>query len=145
MAPEVTHDMQLPEVNVTFSEQWWHERCGADFSEQIWIDPILRTERDMAMRRWLYEHFGDVGIGEADPKPKPNIEAYGHRFMSALFGCQIHYENNRPPCEVPLYLNADQMAVLPIPNFETSPVLRKARADAEILTKKYGYCDGIIN
>jgi hypothetical protein len=145
MASDVHADIRLPEVNVTFSEQWWYERSGIDFSERNWTDPILRTERDMAMRRWLHERLGDVGMGEADPKPLPTIEAYGHRFVPALFGCQIRYEKNQAPCEVPLYLNIDQMAELQTPDIDTAPVTCKARSDAEILTKKYGWCNGAIN
>lgn len=145
MASDMSAAIRLPEVNVTFSEQWWYERSGIDFSEHSWTDPILRTERDMAMRRWLYEHFGDAGLGEADPKPMPTIEAYGHRFVPALFGCEVRYAKNQAPCEVPLYLDIEHMGTLEAPDLDTAPVIRKAKADAEVLTKKYGWCDGTIN
>jgi len=135
---------RVPEVNVTFSEQWWHARGGFDFSAEQWQDPILRTERDMAMRRWLYEQFGDVGLGEPDPGPKPTIEAYGHRFVPALFGCEIRYARNQAPCEVPLHLSLEEMAHLRAPDLETSPVIRKARRDGETLRARYGTCDGAI-
>ena len=44
-----------PEVNVSFSEQWWHDRGGFDFSQGSWPDPTLRTERHLPRPRWLYE------------------------------------------------------------------------------------------
>jgi len=136
---------RLPEVNVTFSERWWHVRGGFDFSAQNWLDPLLRTEQDRSMRRWLFEHFGDVGLGEADPQPRPNIEAYGHRFVPALFGCEIRYAEDQAPCEVPLHLDPEAMALLQVPNLETAEVARKARSDAGTLKKRYGSCDGGIN
>ena len=75
----MTDPKHTPPVTIEFSAKWFHTRFGLDFGEKSWRDPILRTEQDCQMRRLLHEAYGELGIGEADPKPRPNVEAYGPR------------------------------------------------------------------
>jgi len=70
----------FPAINFSFAPAWWYHHYGMEFSKSYWQDPIARTERNCDQRRLLFERFGDVGLGEHDPKPQPVAgEAYGHR------------------------------------------------------------------
>jgi len=135
----------FPPVEVTFSPAWWHVKHGMDFSEGAWLDPIRRTELDRERRRLLHERFGDVGLGEQDPPPRPNVEAYGHRFMAALYGCEIRYLPDQDPAAVALPDAAAKMSRLRVRDIAESPVVRRAFAEAAALRERYGSCDGSIN
>ena len=137
--------MSFPQMMVTFSPAWWRARYGMTFDEPVWRDPIARTERDREMRRLLHERFGDVGLGEADPRPTPNLEAYGHRFMAAFWGCATDYPADQPPAAMPLPDAAARLGTLAVPDPETSPVIQRARAEARRLQDHYGACEGEIN
>ncbi len=130
---------------IDFSPKWYHERFGLDFTERSWLDPIARTELNRAMRRVLRETFGDVGLGEADPKPMPKIEAYGDRFMSAYWGCRIHYQPDQAPAAIALDDPAERVERLLPPTMDASPVVERALKEARVLADRYGGCDGAIN
>jgi len=89
----------LPKTHAkpTFSEAWFHSRYGLTFGERYCTDPVFRTEQDREARRLLYERFGQAGIGEKDPRPLPHLEVCGHRFLPALFGCEIVYQDDQAP------------------------------------------------
>ena len=134
-----------PFCYIDFSPKWYHDRFGLDFTERFWLDPIARTELNRTMRRVLRETFPDVGLGEADPKPIPTIDAYGHRFMSAYWGCQIHYQPDQAPAAIALDDPAEQVESLQPPAMGTSPVVERALKEAHLLADRYGGCDGGIN
>lgn len=135
-----------PHMQVTFSPAWWHAHYGLDFGEAAWTDPITRTELDRERRRLLWERFGDVGLGEEDPQPRPNVQdAYGHRFMAAVWGCEIVYLPDQAPAAHALPDAAERVRDLETPDLDNNPVLRQAFADAEILEQRYGKCEGGVN
>ena len=139
------NDPSCPQLTITFAPAWWRARYGMDFGEPAWLDPIQRTEIDRTMRRLLHERFGDVGLGEADPHPTPNVEAYGHRFMAAFWGCEIVYPADQPPAALPLPDAAARMAALRLPDPHDSPIVQRALREARLLRERYGTCDGYIN
>ena len=138
-----------PRVNpaccIDFSPKWYHDRFGIEFTERFWLDPIARTELNRSMRRVLSETFADVGLGEADPKPMPTIEAYGHRFMSAYWGCQIHYQPDQAPAAIALDDPAGRVESLQPPAIDVSLVVERALKDAALLANRYGGCEGAFN
>jgi hypothetical protein len=143
----VTSVVERPSVilDVTFAPAWWRAHYGWDFGEAAWRDPITRTERDREMRRILWDRFGDVGLGGRDPAPRPSIEAYGHRFMAALYGCEIRYLPDQDPAAIPLPHAAERMAALHGVDLDASPIVQRALAEAHTLEARYGTCDGNIN
>ena len=136
---------KLPSVSITFSPAWWYARYGISFGEEVWVDPIARTELDRTMRRLLHERIGDVGLGEQDPAPHPNVEAYGHRFVAAFWGCEVRCFRDQPPAAIVLPDAPERLADCEVPPVEASPVVRKALADARRLQERYGSCSGAIN
>jgi len=67
----------------------------------------------------LYERFGDVGLGEPNPKPKPIINA-SMTALPAVFGCEIIYQDDAIPWAVPLNLSEDQVMKLEVPDLFSS-------------------------
>ncbi len=136
---------QLPAVEVTFSCAWWHENYGLAFGREYWLDPIRRTEQDRSMERLLYERFGDVGLGDPDPQPKPNISLCGHRFIPAVLGCEILYSVDQAPAAVTRPIDLDEMSRLQIPDLDESAIVRETLRQARLLADRYGACAGEIN
>ena len=134
-----------PTLDISFAPAWWYHHYGMTFGERDWLDPIARTERDREQRRLLFERFGDVGLGERDPQPRPNIEAYGHRFMAAVWGCDIVYQKDQAPSAMVLPRASERMRDLRAPDFDDSPIIQRAWAEAGLLSQRYGHCDGSVN
>ncbi|MBQ3141203.1 MAG: hypothetical protein IJC25_04495 [Clostridia bacterium] len=135
-----------PYVSVSFSEDWYHYHFGVNFTEDFWSDPIRRTDTYMELSRQCAGHFPGTELGSTDPKPDPVASLqYGHRFVPALFGCEIVYLNSQAPSAVPLRADFDELAELDIPDFSKNDVLKKAFDDAKRMREKYGFVHGWIN
>jgi len=132
-------------IDISFAPAWWLAHYGMDSGAALWADPIARTERDCQQRRLLFERFGDVGLGEEHPKPHPSIEAYGHRFMAALWGCAIKYQPDQAPAAEVLPDAHKRMQNIQSPDLQASPIVQRAFEEAQLLKQRYGWCDGSIN
>ncbi|MFN2105826.1 MAG: hypothetical protein ACK2UJ_13195, partial [Candidatus Promineifilaceae bacterium] len=64
---------QLIPVELVFNPNWWYRTAGISFDESFYFDPTMRIRNDVIMRRVLHERFGKMGMGEADPQPRPII------------------------------------------------------------------------
>jgi hypothetical protein len=137
----------FPIIEITFGPAWWYHHYGMDFaSPETWQDPIRFTERKLEQRRLLFERFGDVGLGEAEPKPDPVVGGeFGHRFMSAFWGCEVAYTQAQWPHTLALE-KADQLLhELVIPDVETSPAAQLILKNAHLLEDHYGHVRSEIN
>ncbi len=130
----------------TFSEAWFHTNYGMTFGEKYCTDPVYRTEQDREARRVLYERFGQAGIGQKDPPPHPHLEVCGHRFLPALFGCEIIFQDDQAPSyhHLPIQ-SAAEIAALTRPDLESSRWVQEFRRQGAILLEKYGWTDASIN
>lgn len=136
----------FPILEISFAPAWWHAHYGMDFSAPRWQDPITATELDRDQRRLLFERFGDLGQGEADPAPRPCVGSeYGHRFMSAFWGCEILYLPDQYPAAIPLPGAAERIAELEVPEVAASPVVHQAFRNARLLEERYGHFTAAIN
>ncbi len=136
----------FPQIEITFSPAWWLDRYGMPSTPEVWQDPFLAVQRDQEQRRLLFERFGDVGLGEADPAPRPTAGGeWGHRFMAAFWGCEIVYPADGVPSEVSLPDAAERMRHLRLPDVDSSPVARRALENARRLRLRYGKCESAIN
>jgi len=129
--------------DVTFHPGWWHRYCGVDFDKRFFDDPEYRIACDVKMRRLLYEKFGDYGIGEADPKPRPilgsDLIASGYLY-SELLGCDIRYAKDAPPEVISKELVLEEFV-----DFKAHPAWKKVEAQVEWLMKQYGYVIPCVN
>ncbi len=100
------------------------------------------------MRRVLYERFGSVGMGEAEPQPRPVIGALhisGGFVIPALLGTEIIFSPDAAPQPGPLDLNSRQIDELEIPDFRNTWPMWELIADMDELQAQYGSLVGDVN
>jgi uroporphyrinogen-III decarboxylase len=131
-------------LGVGFYPDWWHEHYGIAFDRKYYFDPEARIEARMEMDKRLYERFGDVGLGEPHPKPKPFITAT-MTALPAVFGCEIVFQNDAIPWAVPLNLSEDRILTLEVPDLFNSWPMTEWVKQIEFLKKKYGTVAGDIS
>ena len=130
----------------TFSEAWFHRNYGLTFGERYYSDPVMRTEQDREAMRLLHDRFGSAGIGELDPKARPNLEICGHRLPPALFGCEIFFQDDQAPSSRHLSIeSAQQVAAIPRPDLQTNRWAAEFRRQGSLLEDAYGRVDAKIN
>ena len=140
--------MNLPRTHakVTFSEAWFNHNYGLIFGEKYCLDPIFRTEQDRDAMRLLYDRFGALGIGEKDPKHHPHLEICGHRFISALLGCEISYQDDQSPAAHSITINSPkEISAIARPCLKNNYWAQKFHSQADILINHYGFVDATIN
>jgi len=131
-------------LGVGFYPDWWYKQYGISFDRKYYFDPETRIEARMAMDKALHERFGDVGLGDPNPKPKPIITA-GMVTLPAIFGCEIVYQDDAIPWAVPLNLSEDEVMKLEVPDLFSSWPMTEWIKQIEYLKKKYGKVIGDIN
>jgi methanogenic corrinoid protein MtbC1/uroporphyrinogen-III decarboxylase len=139
----MTHRDHIP-LGVGFYPDWFHKNAGLSFGKQYYFDPETRVEARMAMDKLLYERFGDVGLGDPHPRPKPLITA-GMITLPAVFGCEILYEEDALPWAVPLNLSEEQVMKLEVPDLLHSWPMTEWIKQVDYLKSKYGAVVGDIN
>lgn len=134
--------------DITFHPSWWHEHAGVDFTQEFFDEPEYRMECDVRMRKTLYEHFGDYGIGEKNPKKRPllgtDLLAAGY-LHSELMGCAIRYQADNSPQVECRNLDEDSIEEVEVPDLDSSPVWARTRKQIEYLQGKYGHVETYVN
>ena len=134
--------------DITFHPSWWHENAGIDFTQQFFDDPEYRMEADIKMRRTLYEHFGDLGIGEKDPQKRPllgtDLLAAGY-LLSELMGCGIRYQADNSPQVECMDLDEDSIDQIQVPDLDTSEVWQRTQKQIDYLLEKYDHVETYVN
>lgn len=134
--------------DITFHPSWWHENAGIDFTHQFFDDPEYRMEADVKMRRTLYEHFGDLGIGEKEPKKRPllgtDLLAAGY-LLSELMGCGIRYQVDNSPQVECMDLDEDSIDQIQVPDLDASEVWKRTQSQIDYLLEKYGHVETYVN
>ena len=99
-------------VELVFNPNWWHQTAGISFDEGFYLDAGTRIHNDVTMRRILYQRFGDLGLGEPDPAPRPvigSLHVAGGFVIPALLGAEILFEANAAPQPKPIELSLEQI------------------------------------
>ena len=134
--------------DITFHPSWWHQNAGIDFSQPFFDDPEYRMECDVKMRRTLYDHFGDFGIGEKDPQKRPllgtDLLAAGY-LHSQLMGCDIVYQPDNSPQVVCRKLDEEAILDVKAPDLDQSPVWQATQKQIDYLLEKYGRVETYVN
>lgn len=137
-------DREHINLGVGFYPDWWHRNYGLSFGREYYFDPIRRVETRMAMDKALHERYGDVGLGDPDPEPKPII-TFGMVMLPAVFGCEIIYEDEALPWAMPLNLSEEQCRNLRVPDLASSKPMDDVLRQIEVLKSEYGRVVGDIN
>ncbi len=131
-------------LGVSFYPDWWNKHYNLSFGKEYYFDPETRIETRLEIDRRLYERFGDVGLGDPDPKPKPFI-TFGMVMLPAIFGCEIVYEDDALPWAIPLNLSREEIMKLEVPDIFNTPPMTDMLKQIDYLKEKYGEVVGDIN
>jgi methanogenic corrinoid protein MtbC1/uroporphyrinogen-III decarboxylase len=131
-------------LGVGFYPDWFFKHYGISFGREYYFDPETRVQTRMEIDRRLNERFGDVGLGDPNPKPKPLI-TFGMVMLPAIFGCEIVFEDNALPWAMPLNLPEKGIMDLEVPNIPNVYPLTEITKQIDFLKDKYGKVAGDIN
>jgi len=131
-------------LGVGFYPDWFNKYYGISFGKEYYFDPEVRIKTRMEIEKKLYERFGDVGLGNPDPQPKPLI-TFGMVMLPAVFGCEIIFKDAALPWAMPLNLSEDEIMKLEMPDIFNSYPMREMIEQIEYLKDKYGEVVGDIN
>jgi len=145
--PPTTAKEFLP-VELVFNPNWWYHMAGISFDEPFYFDAETRIQNDVAMRRVLYERYGDLGLGEAGPQPRPligSLHVAGGFVIPALLGADIIFAPDAAPQPKPVSLSSAQIGALEKPDFRETWPMDQLIADMDALEARYGYLVGDLN
>lgn len=135
-------------VELVFNPNWWYRTADISFDEAFYFDAKTRIQNDVTMRRVLYERFGDLGLGEPNPQPRPiigSLHVAGGFVIPALLGSHILCEPDAAPQPKPLDLSLDQIEAFEKPDFRENWPMSALIADMDALEAEYGYVVGDVN
>jgi hypothetical protein len=134
--------------DITFHPSWWHKNAGIEFTQDFFDEPKYRMEADVKMRRCLYDHFGDYGLGEKKPLPRPllgsDLLAAGY-LQSEIMGCEIRYAPNDSPQVICRDFDEDNIADVSLPELDSNLVWQKTLKQIEWLQDNYGRVECYVN
>jgi methanogenic corrinoid protein MtbC1/uroporphyrinogen-III decarboxylase len=139
----MTEKSHVP-LGVGFYPDWFWRHYGISFDRKYYFDPETRVEARMEIEKRLYERFGDVGLGDPSPKPKPLI-TFGMVMLPAVFGCEIVYKDDALPWALPLNLSDAKVMKLQAPDIMSSWPMTEVLRQIDYLKGKYGSVVGDIN
>jgi methanogenic corrinoid protein MtbC1/uroporphyrinogen-III decarboxylase len=131
-------------LGVGFYPDWFWRHYGISFDRKYYFDPEARIEARMEIDKRLAERFGDVGLGNPNPKPKPLI-TFGMVMLPAIFGCEIVFKDDALPWAMPLNLSEDEVMKLGAPDILDSWPMTEVLRQIEYLKERYGRVVGDIN
>jgi uroporphyrinogen-III decarboxylase len=146
VAPTTAKDF-LP-IELVFNPNWWHRTAGISFEAPFYLDAKARIQNDVTMRRVLYERYGDLGLGEPDPQPRPiigSVHVAGGFVIPALLGADIIFAPEAAPQPRPLDLTLAQIEVFEKPDFRVAWPMSELIASMGTLEAEYGYLVGDVN
>lgn len=134
--------------DVTFHPKWWYKNAGISFNKGFFYDSNYRMEADVRMRKLLYDKFGDLGLGEKNPMPRPILgsDLIASGFLhSELLGCEVRYSDDNPPEVMCLNMSEEELLELEAPDLDKSILWQSIQIQIDELLSKYGTVDSCIN
>lgn len=112
------------------------------------MDTETRIQNDITMRQILYDRYGEIGMGEANPQPRPVIgsrHVAGGFVIPALLGSEIIFEPDAAPQPKPIELTVEQIEMLEKPDFRKLWPMTELIIQMDALEAEYGYLSGDVN
>lgn len=132
-------------VDIVFHPSWWHHNAGISFDESFFYDPRRRVDDERKMEQVLYDHFGELGLGEDHLRDLPQIGAVhlaSGYLLSEMLGCKIEYYEDAPPQVICAHRDTLDFEV---EDAFKSPAFKRLVNLVEQLKAKHGYVVGDIN
>lgn len=134
--------------DITFHPSWWYKNADIHFTQDFFDEPEYRMECDVKMRKALYEHFGEYGIGEKNPQKRPligsDLLAAGYLY-SEIMGCEIKYQEDNSPQVICMDLDEDTIEEVEAVDLDTNKVWAKTQKQIDYLLDKYGHVEPHVN
>jgi uroporphyrinogen-III decarboxylase len=135
-------------IELVFNPNWWHHTACISFDEAFYLDAETRIQNDVVMRRVLHERYGELGLGEASPQPRPiigSMHVAGGFVIPALLGATISFAPDAAPQPLPCDLSVEQVQRLEKLDFRQAWPMAQILADIDSLKAEYGYVVGDVN
>lgn len=134
-------------IEFGFTPQWYRKALGIDFSERWHLDPFYRRETIIAMRQELNRRFPSLGLGGERPEDMPgSIDAvHGGVWMARVFGLEVQYFEGNWPAAHNVFMSAEQVAALDMPDLLNVPVFAQVMEQIDQLQKAFGKVTGYLN
>ncbi|NJD03683.1 MAG: hypothetical protein FIA99_14060 [Ruminiclostridium sp.] len=140
-------DGTLP-VEIIFNPRWWNKNCNITFDKGFFIDPVRRVNDEQKMRTYLYERFGDIGLGEKNSGEKPvmgPVHLAAGYIVSQLLGCEIRFNECDPPDVIAANMTDQEVMGLEAPDIFEAGTTRELINMMNELEDRYGYLVGDVN
>ncbi|MDA8211053.1 MAG: hypothetical protein M0021_04145 [Clostridia bacterium] len=132
------------QAKVGFYPNWWAKNYGITYGEKYYYDLEYRINIFQKQQRILFERFGDLGMGNADPAPEPFID-YGMVLLPEVFGCKTKFYEDALPWAIPANLSEADIEKLEVPDLTTVHPMTEIIRQMDYLEEKYGRVTGNIN
>lgn len=135
-------------VELVFNPNWWYQTAGICFDQDFYLETRQRIDNDVLMRRVLFQRYGTLGLGEADPQPRPVIGSQfvaGGFVIPAILGAEILFSKDAAPQPKPLQLTADQIDRFQKPDFRQTWPMNELITQMDALESEWGYLVGDVN
>lgn len=135
-------------VDLVFNPNWWHKTAGISFDRSFYMDPSARIRNDVLMRKVLYQRYGDLGMGEPDPQPRPvigSVHVAGGFVIPALLGAEIEFSPDAAPQPLPMSLAPEQIERLEKIDFRHAWPMNDLISQMDSLEAEWGYLVGDLN
>ena len=135
-------------VSLGFTPQWFHQRCGVDFSRRWHTDPRYRHETLLVMKRELHRAFPEVpewSSSSADDTWTLS-GAHGACVIPQLFGCVVRYAPDAwPTIERRPRLGLEELASLDPDRLLASPLVDDLERQMDVIQAEAGRIHGYLN
>jgi hypothetical protein len=135
-------------LELVFNPNWWHQAAGIRFERSFYLDPDERIANDVLMRQVLHQRYGDLGLGEPNPQPRPvigSLHVAGGFVIPALLGAEILFAPDAAPQPFPLGFTAAQVESLEKVDFRQAWPMKDLIAQMDALEAAWGYLVGDLN
>ena len=135
-------------LGLGFTFSLLHERLGVDLGRRFHLDPEYRVQTTLEIDRAIYDLYKEIGVGWDDPKPRPSIEPFGHRFMPVMYGCDVAYNEDSEPWGEVRGLTPSEIADLQpwtLDRFAQAGPVKEVARQFNYLHEKYGAVSAMQN
>jgi uroporphyrinogen-III decarboxylase len=143
-----TNAREFLPVELVFNPHWWYRTAGITFDEPFYLDAETRIQNDVTMRRVLHDRYGDLGLGQVNPQPRPvigSLHVAGGFVIPALLGADIVFAPDAAPQPKPIDLSTAQIESLEKPHWRESWPMKQLIADMDALEAEHSYLVGDVN
>jgi hypothetical protein len=139
------------DLQVRFYPSWFHHEYKMTFGDRYAKDLEYRIRLDTEQQVLLYTRFGDIGLGNKNPRPDPNLRSALNNIVSVMFGASVCYQDDNDGWIKPASPTLDQACRFEPIDVKKDPYIRELTRQAEVFTGRYGPAllnpgiDGILN